>query len=47
MTIDRWRSLGDFEAFQSSHGEEYASLDAELESISGKEEFVGAFETAD
>lgn len=44
MTIDRWNSAGDFEAFGHDFGEEYRALDAELEGIAGEEEFIGAFE---
>ena len=44
LTIDRWNSAGDFEAFSSDLGEEYRALDAELEDIAGDEEFVGTFE---
>jgi hypothetical protein len=44
MTMDRWNSAGDFEAFQSDLGEDYRALDAELEGVAGEEEFVGAFE---
>jgi heme-degrading monooxygenase HmoA len=47
MTIDRWNSLADFEAFQRELGEEYRMLDAQLEGVAGDEEFVGAFEEAD
>jgi hypothetical protein len=44
LTIDRWNSGPDFEAFGSEHGDEYRALDSELEGVSGEEEFVGAFE---
>jgi heme-degrading monooxygenase HmoA len=44
LTIDRWDSIADFEAFQRDFGEEYRALDAELEGIAGQEEFVGVFE---
>ena len=44
MTIDRWDSEAEFEAFQTNLGEEYRALDAELEGVAGDEEFVGAFE---
>jgi heme-degrading monooxygenase HmoA len=44
LTLDRWESLGDFEAFGHDFGEEYRALDAELEGVAGREEFVGAFE---
>jgi len=44
MTIDRWSSAADFEAFGQAYGEEYRALDVELEGVAGEEEFVGAFE---
>ena len=44
VTLDRWESAGDFEAFGHEFGEEYRALDAELEGVAGEEEFVGAFE---
>jgi heme-degrading monooxygenase HmoA len=44
LTIDRWDSLSDFEAFSHDFGKEYRALDAELEDVAGEEEFVGAFE---
>lgn len=47
LTIDRWDSAADFEAFGHSFGEEYLILDAELDGIAGEEEFVGAFEEPD
>ena len=46
LTIDRWDSSADFEAFTREFGTEYRTLDAELEGIAGDEEFVGAFEGA-
>lgn len=47
VTIDRWRSLDDFAAFEAAHGEAYRALDAELEGVAGEEEFIGAFEEDD
>ncbi len=47
LTLDRWDSIGDFEAFGHDFGDEYRALDAELEGIAGEEEFVGAFEEPD
>lgn len=44
LTLDRWESAADFDAFGETYGEEYRALDAELEGIAGDEEFVGAFE---
>ena len=47
LTIDRWASAADFEAFQREHGDDYRALDAELEGVAGEEIFVGAFEDLD
>ena len=44
LTLDRWASAGDFEAFGHDFGDEYRALDTELEGVAGEEEFVGAFE---
>lgn len=44
LTIDKWGSRGDFDAFQRQFGEEYRRLDSQLEGIAGEEQFVGAFE---
>jgi len=44
ITIDRWNSEADFEAFQNRFGSEYRALDTELAGMAGEEEFVGAFE---
>jgi heme-degrading monooxygenase HmoA len=44
VTIDRWDSLADFDAFQRDFGDQYRALDSELEGAAGDEEFVGAFE---
>ena len=44
LTIDRWDSFADFQTFDREFGVQYRALDAELEGISGEEEFVGAFE---
>ena len=47
MTADYWRSLADFEWFQSNLGDHYRRLDIELEGVAGIESFVGAFELVD
>lgn len=47
LTADYWSSVEDFERFQAGMGEAYRRLDEELECISGKEVFVGAFDLAD
>ena len=44
LTIDRWDSSADFDAFTEMYGEQYRALDAELEGIAGEEQFVGTFE---
>jgi heme-degrading monooxygenase HmoA len=44
LTLDRWDSLADFEAFGHDFGADYRALDTELEGVAGEEEFVGAFE---
>ena len=44
LTIDRWDSEADFEAFQRDFGVQYRGLDEELEGVAGEEVFVGAFE---
>ena len=44
LTIDRWDSQAQFEAFQDNFGVQYRGLDAELEGVAGEEVFVGAFE---
>lgn len=46
LTADYWASAADFERFRSNLGEAYRRLDAELEGVSGIENFVGAFEVA-
>ena len=47
MTVDRWLSKDDFEAFQAQRGDDYRRLDAELEGCAGEEVFVGGFEELD
>lgn len=44
LTLDRWDSRGDFDAFLEVFGEQYRSLDAKLEAVAGEEIFVGAYE---
>src|SRR3954452_4636447 len=44
LTIDRWESAANFEAFTQVFGEQYRALDIKLASVAGEEEFVGAFE---
>jgi len=47
LTIDRWRSPDDFAAFQQSHGEAYAALDARTEAWTDEETRLGVFEARD
>ena len=44
MTIDRWASAEDFDAFQRDFAQRYQALDAELEGVAGEETFIGTFE---
>ncbi|HEY9553463.1 antibiotic biosynthesis monooxygenase family protein [Allosphingosinicella sp.] len=43
MTLDRWRSEADFEAFQVRAGDAYRALDARCETLTSREERIGAF----
>jgi heme-degrading monooxygenase HmoA len=47
MTIDRWASASDFDAFQRDFRDRYRTLDAELEGVAGDETFIGTFEEPD
>jgi heme-degrading monooxygenase HmoA len=47
LTVDRWNSAADFDAFGDAYGEDYRALDSELEALAGEERFVGAFEDAE
>lgn len=44
LTLDRWETETDFQAFQDNFGVQYRGLDEELEGVAGEEVFVGAFE---
>jgi heme-degrading monooxygenase HmoA len=44
LTIDRWDSQANFDAFTEVFGDQYRALDAELEGVAGEEVFVGAFD---
>ena len=46
VTIDRWRSRADFEAFKRDFGADYAALDRALEGIADSEARIGAFDAA-
>ena len=41
VTIDRWRSLADFDAFKARFGEAYAALDAQCEALTTSELRLG------
>lgn len=43
VTIDRWRSEADFEAFQREFGEAYRELDARCEGWTLSEQLIGRF----
>ena len=47
LTLDRWDSASNFDAFASDFDEDYRALDSELEGLAGEEVFVGAFEESD
>ncbi len=44
VTVDRWRSRADFDAFKRDFGAEYAALDRRLEGIAESETRIGAFD---
>ena len=46
VTIDRWCSRADFEAFKRDFGADYAALDRALEGMAGSETRIGAFDAA-
>ena len=46
VTIDRWRSRADFEAFKRDFGADYAALDQQLEGMADSETRIGAFDAA-
>lgn len=43
MTIDRWQSRNDFEAFKRRFDAAYRALDADCESLTESETYVGNF----
>ena len=45
LTIDRWTSLGAFEAFRDQWRSEYDALDRYCEELTVREALVGRFET--
>ena len=47
LTIDRWRSAEDFEAFLAGHRADYDALDRKAESWTLDEERIGLWEVVD
>ena len=47
VTLDRWRSGADFEAFQAQAGEAYRALDEKCEALTSAEERIGSFTLID
>ena len=43
VTLDRWRSEADFEAFMTACGQQYRSLDRQLANLSLGQRRLGAF----
>jgi heme-degrading monooxygenase HmoA len=44
LTIDRWRSRGDFETFHDANRAEYAAIDRRCEGLTRREALLGRFE---
>lgn len=44
ITIDRWRTALEHDAFVRRHADEYAALDRDCESLTAHEERIGEFE---
>ncbi len=44
ITIDRWRSLDDYEAFRRNFAKEYARLDRQCEALTTRETPLGEYE---
>ena len=44
LTMDRWATEADFQAFQRDFGQAYRNLDRKLKGVAGDEEFIGTFE---
>jgi heme-degrading monooxygenase HmoA len=42
LTLDRWRSAADWEAFRAAHAADYAALDAVCEALTTDERALGA-----
>ncbi|MBI5502095.1 MAG: antibiotic biosynthesis monooxygenase [Deltaproteobacteria bacterium] len=47
VTVDRWRSKEDWEAFRSAFGAEYEAIDARCEGWTAHEAELGCFEPAE
>jgi heme-degrading monooxygenase HmoA len=47
LTLDVWRSQGDFDAFMAEHGGDYEALDRGTESWTLTEHRIGAYEVLD
>jgi hypothetical protein len=45
VTIDRWTSAGDYARFHERFGQQYRSLDAQLEGLTVRETHIGTFKT--
>ena len=45
LTIDRWRTRADFEAFKARYSAEYEALDARCDALTGSETRLGAFDS--
>ena len=45
MTIDRWRSRADFEAFKRDFSADYEALHSRFAGVADSETELGAFET--
>ncbi len=44
LTIDVWRSRGDYDNFHQQHAEEYRRIDRQCEEITERESALGTFE---
>jgi heme-degrading monooxygenase HmoA len=44
LTVDRWRSRADFDAFAEAAGPAYAALDRRGDALTVRERRIGAFE---
>lgn len=44
VTLDRWESREQYDAFRKQHADEYAAIDARCESLTRAERVIGYFE---